>query len=392
MLYYKHLISNINLLQNKNWKRFSYIMQKITHTFLALILAFSFTLANMTPILAAEDDGLDDAIELTEATEMSEIMESTETTEPAEAVKINIDDFSEDELTEAEPDEIPESTDDSLTDSLTGQMLLDVEGNGEVYYNVLPEDSEDGQGGKEYLADGKAAYSLLQRRALGINEENFAKLTIGEERNDENVCRFSSLGRRLKGRIVIRVQKHGEAYYIYPKNCRAYYTGTFDAAYQLMRKLSLGITKANLAHVRDNARQKAKRAFRHLVYAKAEELDISLEEAKTQIKDEVKSLHSCLKDARADKTSDVSLAQHKDAVRACVQNSDLPRINKARAKAIRNTIHELRQEFKGKRDRLKTRLKALHQRAQEARTNKDTAEDANTDGMTDTGSAAMTDQ
>ncbi len=117
-------------------------------------------------------------------------------------------------------------------------------------------------------------YHLLERKALGISEENFTKLTLGEEKEDSNVCEDSKMGKRLRGKIVIRVEENGEAYWIYPENCRAYYAGTFDAAYELMRNFSMGIKKNDLAKVKDNERQKVKTAYRYAVYAYAEDNEL----------------------------------------------------------------------------------------------------------------------
>lgn len=51
---------------------------------------------------------------------------------------------------------------------------------------------------------------------------------------------------RLKGRILLQVEEHGEAWYIHPDTCRRIYMKDGDEAYDIMRFLSLGIANADL--------------------------------------------------------------------------------------------------------------------------------------------------
>ncbi|PKM91112.1 hypothetical protein CVU82_03595 [Candidatus Falkowbacteria bacterium HGW-Falkowbacteria-1] len=257
----------------------------------------------------------------------------------------NISEISDNELLEAEPSELPaENPDSVLTERMFGRMLLDVEGNGEVYY-VDPV-----TGGKEYLADGAAAYNLLQRRALGISEENFAKLSLGENKDDTNICKDSVLNNRLKGRIVIRAEANGEAYWIYPENCRAYYTGTFDAAYKLMRDFSLGINKANLAKIRNNARQRIKQAFRYAVYAYAEDNSLSLDEARVALENEIDGMKTCMNEAGFGPGNNNSIKEKVAQVDTCAENTDMPTISKERRQEIKGTIRETRKEQQDNKD------------------------------------------
>jgi len=53
----------------------------------------------------------------------------------------------------------------------------------------------------------------------------------------------------LSGRILLQVESHGEAWYVNPVNLRRYYLGRPEDAYNLMRKLGLGITNADLAKI-----------------------------------------------------------------------------------------------------------------------------------------------
>lgn len=53
----------------------------------------------------------------------------------------------------------------------------------------------------------------------------------------------------VKGRILLQVQQHGEAWYVNPVDGKRYFLGRPSNAYDLMRKLGLGITDSNLAKI-----------------------------------------------------------------------------------------------------------------------------------------------
>lgn len=59
----------------------------------------------------------------------------------------------------------------------------------------------------------------------------------------------SNLSKRLSGRILLQVERHGEAYYIYPKDSKRYYMADGDEAYRIMRYLGVGITDKDLAKI-----------------------------------------------------------------------------------------------------------------------------------------------
>ncbi|MBU2566801.1 C39 family peptidase [Patescibacteria group bacterium] len=54
---------------------------------------------------------------------------------------------------------------------------------------------------------------------------------------------------RLSGMILLDVEKNGEAYYIYPKDRRKYYLGRPDDAFNIMRHLGLGISNHDLSYI-----------------------------------------------------------------------------------------------------------------------------------------------
>jgi len=124
-------------------------------------------------------------------------------------------------------------TSSSLVTRLKGYILLQVQQNGEAYY-VNPTD-----GYRYYMKDGPTAYEMLRKFGLGITDSDLNKVLAGD----------ATLVNRLKGRILLQVQQHGEAYYVNPKDGKSTYMKDGPAAYSIMRYLSLGITDADLAKV-----------------------------------------------------------------------------------------------------------------------------------------------
>lgn len=122
----------------------------------------------------------------------------------------------------------------SLTERVKGHILLQVQNHGEAWY-VSPLD-----GARYYMKDGPTAYEMMRYFGLGMTEADFAKLETGNE----------ELISRLLGRIVLRVQAHGEAYYVHPDGT-IHYLQNGEAAYQVMRSVSLGITNTDLEKVMD---------------------------------------------------------------------------------------------------------------------------------------------
>lgn len=119
-----------------------------------------------------------------------------------------------------------------LASELSGRILLSVEQNGEAWY-VYPKDLK-----RYFLGRPDDAFSIMRQLGLGINERDFTNLRDG-----------SSLANNLKGLIVIRVEQHGEAWYINPLNLKKYYLGRPADAFALMRQLGLGISVNNLLQI-----------------------------------------------------------------------------------------------------------------------------------------------
>ncbi len=117
-------------------------------------------------------------------------------------------------------------TDLSFAKKLSGNILLQVEQNGEAYY-IYPDDSK-----KYYLGRPADAFNVMRELGLGATHQFINSHAIYPD--------------HVLGKILIDVEQNGEAYYIYPKDKKAYYLGRPADAFRIMRELGLGITNSDL--------------------------------------------------------------------------------------------------------------------------------------------------
>jgi hypothetical protein len=120
---------------------------------------------------------------------------------------------------------------ESIGARLAGQILLQVEQNGEAWY-VYPNSLE-----RYYLGRPSDAFDVMRALGLGIAHAELAGYQA------------SGFPERLAGQILLDVEQNGEAYYIYPDDLLGYYLGRPADAFNVMRELGLGISDADLAQV-----------------------------------------------------------------------------------------------------------------------------------------------
>jgi len=118
----------------------------------------------------------------------------------------------------------------NLSSRLKGRILLQVEGAGESWY-VDPVQQE-----RAYLGRPDDAFRIMREFGLGISEKDYT--SFGEN--------APSL---LSGRILLRVELNGEAYYVNPVDLKMYYLGRPADAFTVMRELGLGITNNDLDNI-----------------------------------------------------------------------------------------------------------------------------------------------
>jgi hypothetical protein len=149
----------------------------------------------------------------------------------------------------AEEELLTTKIDTRLIKRLAGQILLQTEQYGQAWY--LDAVSLK----RYYLADGDSAYGALREFGLGIKNADINKIPIASESvlptgYVASESTYSNLlTTRLSGRIVIQVENHGEAWYINPEDGKRYYLANGEAAYQIMRQLSLGISNDNIRKI-----------------------------------------------------------------------------------------------------------------------------------------------
>jgi hypothetical protein len=174
-----------------------------------------------------------------------------------------------------------------LADKLSGRILLQVEENGEAWY-VNPADKM-----KYFLGRPDDAFLLMQKLGIGISDADIRKIQIadanlvsGNDADNDGISDMieDSLGTakdqadtdkdgyadkaeilggydpkgtgslgidnafaaRQQGRILLQVQKKGEAWYVNPTDKKRYFLGRPKDAFELMRRLGLGIKTDDL--------------------------------------------------------------------------------------------------------------------------------------------------
>lgn len=178
---------------------------------------------------------------------------------------------------------------DDFTTRIKGKILLQVENNGEAWY-VNPSDLR-----KYYLGRPADAFSLMRGLSTGITNANLEKISVGlldsNNADDDGDGLFNSLevalgtdsqksdtdndgnndkveiennynplgggklnidsgfAGRNKGKIFLQVEKNGEAWYVNPTDQKRYFLARPADAFDIMRKLSLGITNNDLNQI-----------------------------------------------------------------------------------------------------------------------------------------------
>lgn len=111
-----------------------------------------------------------------------------------------------------------------------GRILLQVQDNGEAWY-VNPVNSY-----RYYLGRPDDAFLIMRYFGLGVSNSDLNSFLI-------------KAPARLAGRILLKVQDKGQAYYVDPIELKLYYLGRPADAFSVMRSKGLGITNSDLAKI-----------------------------------------------------------------------------------------------------------------------------------------------
>lgn len=123
--------------------------------------------------------------------------------------------------------------DSDITSRLSGRILLQVEDSGEAWY-VNPVNKN-----RYFLGRPSDAFRVMRELGLGISEKNFNSFNGVAPKN-------------LSGRILLRVEANGEAYYVNPVDLKLHFLNRPADAFSVMRNLGLGITNSNLQQINAN--------------------------------------------------------------------------------------------------------------------------------------------
>jgi hypothetical protein len=120
--------------------------------------------------------------------------------------------------------------DSRLSSRMKGKILLQVELNGEGWY-VNPDNSK-----RYYLGRPDDAFQIMRELGLGISNKDFSS--------------FNNFApNRLSGKILLKVEDSGKAYYVNPVDLKMHYLGRPADAFQIMRELGLGISNENIRKI-----------------------------------------------------------------------------------------------------------------------------------------------
>lgn len=224
--------------------------------------------------LTIHDDNLDNVSCPTEPSSEEEITTTTgqQTSQP--------------QVSASDMIEVISISNSDMWDNLKGKIILKVEDKGKAYY-VHPDKQE-----AYFLGSPGQAFKVMREKGVGISNANIHKIrtnlkvmsgvdtdgdglsdmiedALGTDKNNRDTDGDSyddksevdggfnpkmkgvrmghdeKFSKNQRGKILLQVENHGEAWYINPKDNQRHFLGRPADAYQVMRSLSLGISNSD---------------------------------------------------------------------------------------------------------------------------------------------------
>ncbi|OGF34519.1 hypothetical protein A2303_02670 [Candidatus Falkowbacteria bacterium RIFOXYB2_FULL_47_14] len=139
--------------------------------------------------------------------------------------------------------------DESMFDRLRGSILLRAEMAGEAYY-IHPRFKLI-----YYLGRPVDAFRVMREQGEGARNADLEKIPIGaieESVTPVIVVDSDPFAIHNAGRIFIQTEENGEAWYVNPGDRQRYYLGRPEDAWEIMRRLSLGISEMDFSLLFDD--------------------------------------------------------------------------------------------------------------------------------------------
>lgn len=121
----------------------------------------------------------------------------------------------------------------TFSEKYSGRIILQVESKGEAWY-VSPVNQK-----RYFLGKPNDAFRIIRSLGLGISNANFSKF----EKN---------LPEKYLGKIFLKTEDKGKAYYANPLDKKFYFLGRPTDAFNLMRKLGLGMKNGDLIKITED--------------------------------------------------------------------------------------------------------------------------------------------
>lgn len=128
-----------------------------------------------------------------------------------------------------------------LYEKLKGKIILRVQSKGEAYY-ISPKEKKI-----YYLGRPVDAFQVIRSQGVGITNGDLEKIPVNSSSSVKSgkVSYSQALINKLKGKILLQVQSRGQAWYVNPVNGQRYFLATPADAFNLMRRLGVGVTNSD---------------------------------------------------------------------------------------------------------------------------------------------------